>query len=183
MKNLFHMKIRDCLTIVLMAVIAPLLGGCGNDEPTPINENAFAKFSFELTLSEAGSDQNDMILTTIDYTTQDGRSLTDTFGKANGTIRTIKSEDFTRAGYTGKVTITEKLLNNVQYGQNTYDLGLQLDFKVTSYGNNNKIINSLSMPYIDRGDVKSENLKRRYPNVTVFSYTVDKSGKVTITKK
>lgn len=183
LSNFSASKVGNYIIIVLVSILMTVLNGCGSDEPKPVNENAFAKFSFDLTLSEYGREQNNLVLTTIEYTTQDGRKLIDTFGKNNGTIRTIKSEDFTRAGYKGSIIITESLLNGVQYEQDSYELGLKVDLVVTSYGNNGRIINSLSQSYTDGASVRTENLNRRYPRMVTLSFSVDRDGQVTISKK
>lgn len=178
------MKTGKYIFIAFAAILASLLSGCGHDEPIPVNENAFAKFSFDLTLSEYGLDQNNIVLTTVEYTTQDGRKVIDTFGKNNGTVRIIKSEEFTRTPYQGTITITENLLNGVQYDQDSYDLGLKVELSLSSYGKNGRIINSLTQSYTDGAVVRTANLQRHYPpRVTTLMFSVDRNGQVSVSKK
>lgn len=178
------MKAGKYILIAFAAILTSLLSGCGQDEPKPVNENAFANFSFELNLREYGRDQNNIVLTTVEYTTQDGRKVIDTFGKNNGYERTIKSEDFTRTPYQGTITITENLLNGVQYDQDTYDVGLKVNLSLASYGKNGRIINSLTQSYTDGAVVRTANLQRHYPpRVTTLMFSVDKNGQVSVIKK
>lgn len=139
-----------------------------------------ATYSFTLDLSEYGYDQNNIILTTIQYTDYLGNKVTDTFGKENGKRASITSHPFTRLPGNGKVVVTESVRSGLSYDKESYDLGLKMDFSVTSTGRNGKVISSISTQNQSGATVKPANLSRRYPKSITFVYNVDKNGTVTV---
>lgn len=175
--------IKSILRLIAVICITPFLSGCGDDEPTPLNEEDFAQYNFALDLSNYGADQADIILTTIQYTDYIGNKVTDTFGKEDGTHRKVESQPFAKIPATGTVTVTENVRSGLSYDKDSYQLGLAMKLTVTTQSRQGRVISKITTECQNGATIKTLNLNRAYPRSTTFVYSVEKDGRVSIRQK
>ncbi len=166
-------------SIIALGMMASFCA-CGGDDDGSINLDAFSAYCFELTLSDTGRDQSDLVVTTIEYKDYMGNDVSDTMVPDADGQYTLKSHDFSSAPASGTITITQKLRSGITYDKDAYNLGLGASLKVYSYSVGGNQIGYRMTETSTTMTIAQNKLSSYFPKTTKFTYQVKKDGTVTV---